>query len=122
IDVLEHVLEDLDFVENLQRVAQHQILLTTPNYTASRCNWPYHIREYMPHQLVDLFSKKGTVTLYKGTSNGIHIYPVKYQGTYFLFNKLRVHPATSFLARCWNYVIPQSMQILSHLFIRVELD
>lgn len=51
IDVIEHVEENLDFALELVRVARQDVLVSTPNWTVSRCKWPYHICEYMPRQL-----------------------------------------------------------------------
>lgn len=90
IDVIEHVEDYLKFVDNLLRVARHQIIITTPNFTAGRCKWPYHVREFMPHQLVELFANKGRLYLYKGTPGGDIIFEVKYLKLYFLLNRLRV--------------------------------
>jgi len=55
IDVIEHIEKDLTFVKDLMRVARRQVLVSTPNWTASRCHWPYHVREYTPAELVGLF-------------------------------------------------------------------
>jgi len=121
IDVIEHVKEDLDFVEQLLRVARKQVIISTPNYTAGRCRWPYHIREYMPHELVNLFAGKGKSHLYKGTPGAEHVYKVKYPGIFSMFNKLRVSQVTGFGARCVNKILPPRMKILNHLFIRVLL-
>ena len=58
IDVVEHVEDDLDFVRQLARIAREFIFITTPNWTVTRCHWPYHVREYTPKQLEALL---GTV-------------------------------------------------------------
>lgn len=122
IDVIEHVEDDHSFVDQLGRVARHQILLSTPNYTASRCQWPYHVREYMPDALVDLFRPFGRVTLYKGPQYGDRRHLVTHPGAYFLLNRLRVHPITGFVTRVYNrFLLPDPARIQSHSFIRVEL-
>src|SRR5262245_47521947 len=51
IDVIEHVIDDLDFVMQLGRIARQNVFVTTPNWTLSRCQWPFHVREYTPQQL-----------------------------------------------------------------------
>ena len=51
IDVIEHIEDDGWFVRSLARIARQGIFVTTPNWTASRCQWPYHLREYTPRQL-----------------------------------------------------------------------
>ncbi|MGH9892702.1 MAG: class I SAM-dependent methyltransferase, partial [bacterium] len=48
IDVVEHVEEPEAFVRHLARIARKGIFIATPNWTASRCQWPFHLREYTP--------------------------------------------------------------------------
>lgn len=122
IDVIEHVENDIDFVNNLERVARHQIIITTPNFTAGRCKWPYHIREYMPHQLIEKFANKGKLCLYKGTPSGDNVFEIKYLKTYFILNKLRVYPLSSFFTRVINKFIPTNCKIHSHLCVRIVIN
>lgn len=119
IDVIEHVLEDANFINELIRISRKRIIISTPNWAASRCNWPYHIREYMPHQFVELFAGASKISLYKGSSNGEVYYPVLYRKTYFLINKLRVFSITSQIMRVVNNLIPNSFRIHSHSFLEV---
>ncbi|MGE0420512.1 MAG: class I SAM-dependent methyltransferase, partial [Acetobacteraceae bacterium] len=51
IDVIEHIEQDEAFVQQMGRVARETVFVSTPNWTASRCQWPYHVREYTPRQL-----------------------------------------------------------------------
>ena len=125
IDVIEHIEDDIRFIEHLIRVAHYQILISTPNYTAGRCKWPYHVREYMPHELFKIFSKyinKDKIQIYKGTPRGDKYFLVKHRNIYFIFNKLRVFWLTSFITRCINYILPLRAKIHSHLFFRILLD
>src|ERR1043166_8674909 len=50
IDVIEHVDDPAGFVSSLMRIAKVGVFLTTPNWTAGRCEWPYHLREYTPSE------------------------------------------------------------------------
>jgi len=122
IDVIEHVEDDNTFIDNLARVARRQILLSTPNYTASRCQWPYHVREYMPHELFNLFAPKGKVEMYKGPQYGDIRHRVRHYDAYVLLNKLRVNPVTGFPARVFNKMLPDRARIQSHIFLRVTMD
>lgn len=121
IDVIEHVEEDVQFLEHLYRVAGEAIVLTTPNWTASRCNWPYHVREYTPQQLSSLCLPFGKLDLYKGVPSGEKIWKVEYPSWWILHNRLRAHPMTSFPARVWNNIIPEEARICSHLCIVIDV-
>lgn len=114
IDVVEHVEHPEAFVMQLARIARHGIFLTTPNWTASRCQWPYHRREYTPRQFEALIVCAGKVSLYKGTPDGAEVFPVQWVRLYSLFNDLRTAPLTAFGTRCWNNVIPGAWRIHSH--------
>jgi len=121
IDVIEHVEYDLSFVEQLARVARNQIIISTPNWTAGRCKWPYHIREYMPHELVNILKKYGKVSLFKGSPDGNKVFKVKYLNIYFVFNKWRVCPILGIFAKCLNNLLPKKSRINSHLCAMVEI-
>ena len=43
IDVVEHVENDKEFISDLVRIAKYSVFITTPNWTISRCQWPYHL-------------------------------------------------------------------------------
>jgi len=121
VDVIEHIEEDINFIKDLIRVARHKIFITTPNYTASRCSWPYHVREYMPHQLVQLFQEKGSYRLYKGSCKGDEVYKVQNMKLYYFFNKSRVFPLTAIFAKCINNVVPRNLRIHSSLCLEFFL-
>jgi hypothetical protein len=113
IDVIEHVQDVGDFLSQLRRIARIGLFITTPNWTASRCQWPYHLREYTPREFFKLLSSYGAVTLFKGNPDGSRVYPVKYRRTYFAQNDLRTFSPTAFPARALNVVLPQHFRICS---------
>jgi 2-polyprenyl-3-methyl-5-hydroxy-6-metoxy-1,4-benzoquinol methylase len=121
MDVLEHVEDDSAFVANLCRIAREGVFVTTPNWTITRCVWPYHLREYTPRELHALFEQYGKVQLFKGDSAGANVYPVRFPNLYFLANDMRSFPLTSFFTRAVNKVLPDNQRILGHnaLFILV---
>lgn len=121
IDVLEHVENDVEFISHLVRVACNKILLSTPNWTISRCGWAYHVREYMPHELISLFEEYGCVDLYKGSLDGEEHYHVSNIWSYCLLNKLRVSPYFAFSARCLNRLLPVAARLHSSLFLVVNV-
>jgi len=53
VDVIEHVVEDIPFMEQLRRIARERIYITTPNYTRSRCGNIAHCREYTIAQFMN---------------------------------------------------------------------
>lgn len=55
VDVIEHVVEDRKFFNNLRRVAREKIFFTTPNYYRSECGNVAHCREYTIPQFMNLF-------------------------------------------------------------------
>jgi len=122
IDVIEHVEEDIKFAEELMRVARQDVFISTPNWTVSKCKWPYHIREYMPHELQSILGRYGKLEVFKGSIDGAIHYPVNFPGAYALLNRLRVNPVTGFLARVFNRLLPMSARIQAAQFIRVRIS
>lgn len=53
-DVIEHVVEDVDFLSELMRVARKNVFITTPNLNVSHAANGCHCREYSPRELVAL--------------------------------------------------------------------
>jgi len=53
-DVLEHVVEDVDFLNEMCRIARKYVLLTTPNFNVSHAANGYHCREYTPKEFFHL--------------------------------------------------------------------
>ncbi len=56
-DVIEHVVEDVDFLANLIRIARVCVFITTPNFNVSRAANGCHCREYTPVEFVGLVSR-----------------------------------------------------------------
>jgi len=54
-DVIEHVIEDLDFFNYLKRIAKEILIITTPNFTRSKALNHYHCREYTLPQFTNIF-------------------------------------------------------------------
>jgi SAM-dependent methyltransferase len=115
VDVIEHIESDESFVADCARIARHGFFLSTPNWTTSRCQWPFHYREYTPREFEKLLSPHGSVQLYKGTPNGAQVFPVKYNGAYHSLNSLRNFPLTSFVTRCVNHILSDERRIHSHI-------
>ena len=55
--VIEHIKEDLEFVREIHRVLRPggQVIITTPNAPMSLTRNPWHVREYKPEELHNLF-------------------------------------------------------------------
>lgn len=54
MDVIEHVEEDLNFIDDMVRIAKFNVFFSTPNWNKSRCKNQYHVREYTPKELIDI--------------------------------------------------------------------
>lgn len=54
-DVVEHIIDDTQFVTDLSRIARKFVAITTPNLLISNCKNQYHYREYTPIQFIKLF-------------------------------------------------------------------
>lgn len=123
IDVVEHVEDDGQFVRHLGRIARKAVFLTTPNWTVTRCTWPYHLREYTPRELYALLSPLGKVHLFKGNGAGTSVYPVRHREAYFALNDARVLPPTAFVTRCFShFLLPPAARLQSHNAALVEVD
>ena len=114
VDVIEHVEDDKSFVAELCRVAREVVFVTTPNWTITRCQWPYHIREYTPQELEELFKPFGSVALFKGNSSGSIVYPVRHARLYHIANAMRYGRYSSFITRCLNKPMPATWRIHGH--------
>lgn len=121
IDVIEHVKDDRAFAAELCRIARQLVFVTTPNWTITRCQWPYHIREYTPRQLEVLFEPFGKVNLFKGNSSGSQVYPVHHASLYHVANDLRSGRATSFAVRCINKMMPLGWRIHGHNALLIDI-
>src|SRR5207248_2271964 len=87
--------------------------LTTPNWTCSRCVWPFHLREYTPREFRLLLEPLGKVSLFKGTCSGSVIHPVRHPRAYDRLNDLRNWGPTAFATRCLNRLLPSKFKIHS---------
>jgi 2-polyprenyl-3-methyl-5-hydroxy-6-metoxy-1,4-benzoquinol methylase len=121
IDVVEHVEDDRDYAYQICRIAREAIFVTTPNWTITRCAWPYHIREYTPRQLEALFEPFGKVHLYKGNAAGTIVFPVKHAELYHFANRLRTHILAQYLVRAVNKVLREEMRLLGHNAALIDL-
>jgi hypothetical protein len=121
VDVVEHVVDDAAFVADLARIARRRVIITTPNWTASRCAWPYHVREYTPRQLRTLCEPFGRVRMWKGEPTGKSRYPIRFTAGNDLLNRARVTPGLSTASRVFNRALPVPARIHSHLAIEIEL-
>jgi len=122
VDVVEHIPEDSSFVAHLCRIARESVYLTTPNWTAGRCVWPYHVREYTPAQLRSLCEPFGDVTLWKGTPFCDEVHPIRYRTLNDAFNTARALPLIKYGARVLNTLVPSPARIHSHLAIQIQLS
>lgn len=55
IDVIEHVVDDIAFFEELKQIARRRLYITTPNFTRSQCQNPHHAREYTFAEFAEFF-------------------------------------------------------------------
>ena len=94
--------------------------LTTPNWTAGRCQWPYHVREYTPRQLRELCATVGRVQLWKGTPYGDQQWPITHPALNNLLNDARVGPL-ALPTQVLNRLVPQRAKIQSHLAAVITL-
>jgi SAM-dependent methyltransferase len=120
VDVIEHVTEDREFVSHLARIARSRVLLTTPNWTAGRCSWPFHVREYTPAQLRALCEPFGRCAMWKGTPDGGAVFPIRYPQLNDLLNRTRSGTLTSPVARLLNLAFPPAARIHSHLAVEIR--
>ncbi len=113
MDVIEHVEDPPAFLRHLARIARVGFFLTTPNWTASRCHWPFHLREYTPREFAELLRPVGDVVLFKGTCSGSVIHEVRHPLAYYRLNDFRNWWPTALLTRCVNRLLPSPFKIHS---------
>jgi SAM-dependent methyltransferase len=121
IDVIEHVEDDGGFVAELARIARARVVMSTPNWTAGRCIWPYHVREYTPSQLRSLCEPFGKTRMWKGTPDGFERYEISHRMANDVFNAARVNLLTSVPARALNAIVPRRARIHSHLAVVIDV-
>jgi len=100
-DVIEHVVEDVDFLAELLRIARLAVFITTPNYNISKAANGCHCREYTPsefHELVHNFSSN--FTYYSGTGDGttrqIHDSPQLFLKHNLPHHAVTIYPTTPY--------------------------
>jgi SAM-dependent methyltransferase len=120
LDVIEHIERDEAFIDHLFRVARTAVFVTTPNYTMSRNQNPYHVREYTPREFARLFAGRGRVTLYAGRAKGGEIVKMTRQWAYMLVNELYAWKPTVLLAKLLKRLL--RVRIWAHQAAWVELD
>lgn len=67
-DVIEHVVEDVTFLEHLCRIARKWVFVTTPNLNVSHAANGCHCREYDPREFAALFTN---CVLFAGDGRGL---------------------------------------------------
>jgi 2-polyprenyl-3-methyl-5-hydroxy-6-metoxy-1,4-benzoquinol methylase len=122
IDVIEHVEAPQSFLHQLTRIARIGLFLTTPNWNVTHSTWPYHLREYTPKQLAVLLRPFGSLTFFKGTQRGDHIYRVTHRRGWSLLNRVRGFRPASLLARCVNRALPTSCKMYGHIGVWCDLN
>jgi hypothetical protein len=112
------------YLSDLARIARQGFFITTPNWSVSRCQWPYHLREYTPREFFELLSPFGRVLLFKGIENSKEFaaIPVEYRRLYFYFNDFRTVPAVGLAVRCFNRLLPRNCRIYGHNAAWVSWD
>ena len=69
-DVIEHIVEDHKFLENLVRIAKEKVIVTTPNFSFSKNKNPHHYREYDFNGLQNLVKNYNLEAWMIGSANG----------------------------------------------------
>lgn len=105
LDVIEHVTDDKDFLDQLFRVARKAVFVSTPNFTMSRNRHPYHVREYTPAEFASLFDTRGALTLYGGSAHGHEQAEIARRPSYFLVNALYTWKPTLLAAKVLKRVL-----------------
>ena len=120
IDVIEHVETDQEFVENLARVARRLVFVSTPNFAVSRNRHRYHVREYLPDEFVQLFSRYGRIVLFGGDSTGYVRQVIRRRFVYFALNRLYALRITLILAKILKRLL--FLRVWPHHAVVVTVD
>lgn len=73
-DVIEHVIDDLKFFNNLKRISRDTLFITTPNFTRSKAQNYCHCREYTIPQFINFFQPD---ELWVGSPDGwLHVHKI----------------------------------------------
>ena len=123
IDVVEHVEDDTGFIRQLGRIARESVFVTTPNWSVTRCTWPYHLREYTAQEFFRLLSPIGRVNLFKGNGPGTIVHPVRNREAYMAINRLKNFPPTDYATRLFSrFCLPEPARLHSHNAALVEIS
>lgn len=103
--VIEHIQDDLLFLKEIHRVLKPggTALLTTPNRSMSLSRNPWHIREYLPHQLQSLAAPIFSRVELKGITGNDKVM------SYYEKNKQFVKRITQFDILNLQYRLPSSL-------------
>ncbi|MEO5979012.1 MAG: class I SAM-dependent methyltransferase [Chryseolinea sp.] len=103
--VIEHIQDDALFLKEIHRVLKPGgvALLTTPNRSMSLSRNPWHIREYLPKELIDLAAKIFPVVQMKGITGNSKVM------NYYAKNKKSVEKITRFDVLNLQYRLPASV-------------
>ena len=69
MDVIEHVVDDLDFLKTLRRIARYRVFVSTPNFTRSQARNAHHARELTIPQFIRHYRPD---ELWVGSPDGWH--------------------------------------------------
>jgi hypothetical protein len=87
-DVIEHIIDVHSFVEQLIRIANNFIFITTPNVLISKNQSQFHAREYTGQELIDLFGNDFDFRYFIGDPHGENIKEVDRKEFTSLENKM----------------------------------
>jgi len=120
VDVVEHVPDDQDFIDDLARIARRTVFVTTPLRVLGRELWPYHIREYRAQELLGMFRSEGRITYYQGTPTGSEIYLVKNMTFFGLEDRLINNSMSNVPFRALQKLLPKRLRYNAHHAVRLD--
>ncbi len=83
VDVIEHVKDDIDLLNDLKRVARELVFVTTPNYNFTKCNNRYHYREYTPEEFIERLNPTRLFTTTASGAKQVEIIDIEKQKDQF---------------------------------------
>ncbi len=111
--VIEHIQNDKLYVSEIQRVLKPggKFIVTTPNKTMSITRNPWHIREYLPQELVALLKEKFSAVEANGVFGNEKVM------AYYYKNKESVRRITRFDIFNLQYVLPRFILQIPYDFL-----